>query len=59
VVVSNNNNIQAPLTHRLGITDLVMAADTNESKEYNNNNNKSSVDGNEIVKKRCRNNTQH
>jgi hypothetical protein len=31
--------------------DLVMAADTNESKEINNNDNESCVDGNDITKK--------
>jgi hypothetical protein len=31
--------------------DLVMAANTNESKEINNNDNESCVDGNDIAKK--------
>jgi hypothetical protein len=31
--------------------DLVMAADTNESKEIKNNDNESCVDGNDIAKK--------
>jgi hypothetical protein len=31
--------------------DLVMAANTNKSKEINNNDNESCVDGNDIAKK--------